>query len=176
MNKIPIIISLACLFISCEHKVNFNELMEDDYISTSMEFPDKEIHLYEVRAVMSGMANSHPEIEASSTIIQIGKDSVKEIYRVFNDNRIEKETDTVKKAILLPNMGIELDSVNISLDNALGILSLQGSVPGEPFMTFRKIPEHPSRARYIFGSKDTYYITIDATTGNIERFENPYMF
>ena len=90
MKKLFIFIAVLFTVMACDPKVDFNKLMEDDYIAASLEFPNSDIRLYEVQTVMSAPANAEKnEILASSTIIQVGKDSVKQIDRTYYRGRIE---------------------------------------------------------------------------------------
>lgn len=173
MKKIFIFIAALFAVVACNPKVDFNELMEDDYITASIEFPDSDVRLYEVQTVMSNPANAEKnEILASSTIIQIGRDSVKQIDRTYHNSRIVEEVETLKSGIWLGDFEIKLDSIKYTLNDALAIARQYDSVPSEPFMTFRKPVAPPFRMQYIFGSKDTYYMTIDAITGEVNTFEN----
>ena len=172
MKKVFIFIAVLFAVMACNPKVDFNQLMEDDYITACVDFPDSDVKLYEVQTVMSDVASLHPEILASTTIIQIGKDTVKQIDRIYSKSRIKDEVETFKHGIWLGDFEIKLDSVKYTLNDALDILSQYDSVPSEPFMTFRKAVAPPFKLRYIFGSKDTYYIAVDALTGEVDRFEN----
>lgn len=173
MKKVFIFIAVLFTVMACNPKVDFNKLMEDDYITASIEFPDSDIKLYEVQTVMSNPANAEKnEILASSTIIQVGRDSVKQIDRIYHRGRITEEVETLKEGIWLGDFEIKLDSIKYSLDDALNIMRQYDSVPSECFMTFRKPVAPPFRMQYIFGSKDTYYMTIDAITGEVNTFEN----
>ena len=173
MKKIFIFITVLFAVMACNPKVDFNKLMEDDYITTSLEFPDSEVKLYEVQTVMSGPANAEKnEILASSTIIQVGRDSVKQIDRIYHNSRIVDEVETLKEGLWLGDFEIKLDSVKYTLNDALNIMRQYDSVPPEYFMTFRKPVAPPFKLQYIFGSKNSYYMSVDAYTGEVNRFEN----
>lgn len=173
MKKIFIFIAVLFTVMACNPKVDFNKLMEDDYIAASLEFPNSDIRLYEVQTVMSAPANAEKnEILASSTIIQVGKDSVKQIDRTYYRGRIAEEVETLKEGIWLGDFAIKLDSVKYTLNDALDIMRQYDSVPSECFMTFRKPVAPPFKLQYIFGSNNSYYMSVDAYTGEVNRFEN----
>ena len=171
MKKALFIILAALSAMSCDHKVDFNELLAEDFAAATLEYPGKEVKLYEVQTVMSQTANLPPVVLASSTIIQIGRDSVKRIDRIFSKGRIKEEYETVKEGFWSGNLEIRLDSVKITLNDALDILSQYDGVPREPYMTFRKADEPPFKLRYIFGSRDSYYLAVDALTGEVDSLE-----
>ena len=171
MKKVLFVVLVAFSAMSCDHKVDFNELLEDDFAAASLEYPDREVKLFEVQTVMSQTANLHPVVLVSSTIIQIGRDSVKRIDRIFSKGRIKEEYVTIKEDVWPGILEIRLDSVKITLNDALDILSQYDGVPRDHYMTFRKAYDPPYKLRYIFGSKDSYYLAVDALTGEVDSLE-----
>ena len=168
MRKTFFILLAALIAISCNPRVDFNELMEDDYINTSLEFPNSSVRFYEVQAVLSGPCGDvESEILASSTIIQIGRDTIKEIDRTFHDGRIVEQLDTLKLGPWDGDLPIILDSVKYSLGDAFNIVREHGSTPEDPFVAFRRALRPPFRLQYIFGGRNSYYIFVDAATGEL---------
>lgn len=172
MQKVLFFIFVVLTLSSCTQRVDFNNLMEDDYINTAMAYPNSTVKLYEVQAVMSKPCNAEEnEILASSTIIQIGKDTIREIDRIFHDGKIIEECDTLKQGVWINDFPIAIDSIKYSLNDALEIVRGYKSAPGEPFVTLRRPVMSPFRLQYIFGGQDTYYMFVDAITGEISIVE-----
>lgn len=88
-----------------------------------------------------------------------------------NTHFVKEEFETVKEGVWSGDLEIRLDSVKITLNDALDILSQYDGVPREPYMTFRKADEPPYRPRYIFVSYDTFYVAVDALTGEVDLLE-----
>lgn len=170
MKKIFIILVAILATISCKPKVDFNKLMDTDYAAAVSEYPDSVVRFYEVETVLDKPINCIDEklnVSASSTIIQVGS-KVKQIDRTFKNNRIQEENVTYNNGWWVGDLPIPLDSVKLNFNDAVQRLRETNTVlPETSFMTFRKPASPPFETYYIFGSEKTFYLFVNAITGEV---------
>lgn len=173
MKKYFIIFMIALCAISCKPKADFNKLIKSDYSEALGEFPDSTIKFYEVQTVLDKPITEKVEpiyISASSTIIQIGFDKLKKIDRLYKNGRIKKETVTyLDDAHWMEDFELPVDSININFDVAVKAVRDSGYFPESTYMTLRKPIAPPFKMEYFFGSEQTFYVTVDAITGELRK-------
>lgn len=170
MKKIFIILVAILATISCKPKVDFNKLMDADYAAAVSEYPDSVVNFYEVEAALDKPITSIDKglnVSTSTTIIQVGN-KVKQIDRTFKNNRIQEENVTYNNGWWVGDLPIPLDSVKLNFNDAVQRLRETNTVlPETSFMTFRKPASPPFETYYIFGSEKTFYLFVDAITGEV---------
>ena len=170
MKKIFIILVAILATISCKPKVDFNKLMDADYAAAVSEYPDSVINFYEVETVLDKPITSIDKelnVSTSTTIIQVGN-KVKQIDRTFKNNRIQEENVIYNDGWWAGDLPIPLDSVKLNFNDAVQRLRETNTVlPETSFMTFRKPASPPFKTYYIFGSEKTFYLFVDAITGEV---------
>ena len=173
MKKILFVILAIFAIASCKPKVDFNKLMQDDYAAVVAEFGDS-VKFYEVETVLTkpiNLLDDNIAVSASSTIIQAGN-KIKQIDRIFKNSRIKEENVTYNDGWWAGDFMVELDSVNLNLKDAIQKLHETNTVlPETTYMTFRKPAAPPFRTQYIFGSEKTFFISVDAGTGEVNVVE-----
>ena len=174
MKKFLIIALSLLALVACKPKVDFNKLMQDDYAAAVAEFADSTVRFYEVETVLTTPINLLDEktsVSASSTIIQVGT-KVKQIDRTFKNDRIKEENVSYLDGWWAGDLAIPLDSVTLNLTDAIQKLRETNTVlPETTYMTFRKPAAVPFRTQYIFGSEKTFFISVDAITGEVNTVE-----
>ena len=172
MKKLFIVLMIVLAGVACTPKINFNQLMKTDYANTVIEFPDSVVQFYEVQTVLDKPITKKVEpiyVSASSTIIRIGEDKIKKIDRVFKNGRLKSENIEYLDGHWMEDFAIPLDSINVSFDTAVKTLRDSSIFPESTYMTFRKPIIPPFRTQYFFGSELTFYVGVDAITGDISK-------
>ena len=104
------------------------------------------------------------------TVMRVGDQVVKFIDRTYDKkgNVVSEETDFVK-GDWLGDCVMHLDSLVLDLPDAIEALKETNQVlPDSDKVTLRQPLSPPFKARYIFGTAGTFFVSVDAITGEVE--------
>ena len=170
MRKFFIICMALLAVVSCKPKVDFVQLMKDDYAAATTEFADSTVRFYEVQTILDKpitVTDEKASVSASTTIIQVGT-KVKQIDRVFKNDRIKEEYVTYNDGWWIGDFAVPLDSVKLTFNDAVQKLRETNTVlPETTYMTFRKPTAPPFNTEYVFGSEKTFFVYVNAITGEV---------
>lgn len=182
MKKIFTLFAVAAmlLMVGCKPKpVSILNQSKADYAEVVAEMPDSLVAFYEVEMVLDkpiSELNHGQEVGLLSavTVIQMS-DSVKFIAREYDKkNQVASCEVEKEKGFWLGDFNMPLDSLNLDFADAIQRLKETDIVlPEADKVTLRKPAAPPFRTYYIFGTKGTFFIDVDAITGEVSEYQAP---
>lgn len=161
-------IFVALGLVSCKDKCTYNKMLVENYERITTEYADDVIEFREAEITLIDsihVADPRKTDVATVTEIYQGETSDSVMFVVFNDGISGESYD--KMGVWLGSGHVDFTSINYTLTDALRILQGSGlELPKTIFVTFRR-PTYSAYENplYIFGSEYTFYLFVDAVTG-----------
>lgn len=182
MKKIIKFFALAALMVmfACNPKpVSIINQAKADYAEAVAETPDSLVAFYEVQMILDQPVSVLHEdgtvrLIASRSAIQ--QDSIVTIIdRTYDKkgNEVDKNVDKVV-GYWLGDMNMPFDSLKLDLADAIQRLQEANIIlPEADKVTFRTPAAPPFRPVYIFGTHGTFFVAVDAMSGDVFDFSDP---
>lgn len=172
---------MACaIFTSCEPKkkeepkkdyvLNFDSIIKSDYAMVSEEFGD-DVLFYESQVRFEEFIDSADTFTIESIVDVYQCNDTCVIVRHFND--VEKPLIEKINDLWLEDFKLDVNPA-VNLDSAIAILkNSEFELPHGKNMTYRRpvSKEFYENGFYIFGSKGTFFLKVDANSGEVSNIE-----
>lgn len=179
MKKIFIAAILAlAMLVGCNPEAKVLEQAKVDYATAVADAPEgANVCFYEIEMVLDNPVSDLKEgkkvkLQSSTTVIQIDT-VVRFINRTYDSKgKIVSENVVEEAGAWLEDMNIPLDSLNYDLPDALQALAeFDEALPEGDKVTLRKPLVPPFKdTYYIFGTMGTFFVSVNAVSGEIEMF------
>lgn len=179
MKKIFIAAILAlAMLVGCNPEAKVLEQAKVDYATAVADAPEEaNVCLYEIEMVLDNPVSDLKEgkkvkLQSSTTVIQIDT-MVRFINRTYDSKgKIVSENVVEEAGAWLEDMNIPLDSLNYDLPDALQALAeFDEALPEGDKVTLRAPLVPPFKdTYYIFGTMGTFFVSVNAVSGEIEMF------
>ena len=183
MKKIFVVLTLAAalLVAGCKPQpVSVLKQAKADYAAVVEEAPEgAQVAFYEIEMVLDNPVSALNEgkdikLQSARTVIQ--QDSlVKFIDRFYNDKGKVTDTELIEETgFWVGDLNMPLDSLVLDLQDAINKLKETDTIlPEGDKVTLRAPLAPPFRTYYIFGTYGTFFIAVDAITGEVSDFTLP---
>ena len=179
MKKIFIVLAFiaALLVASCKPEpAKILDSAKADYAEAIAAASDSTVGFYEIEMVLDNPISDIREgkevkLESARTVIQIDS-LVKFIDREYNEKGQIVNTETSEEVGLwVGDLNMPLDSLAFDLPDAIQRLKESDIIlPEGDKVTLRQPLNPPFRTYYIFGTHGTFFIAVDAITGEVSEF------
>ena len=178
MKKLISILAVAALLVmtGCKTKVaSVLPLAKADYAEALAEVGDAELTaFYEIEMQLDKPVSAidkgeNVQLAKALTVIQAGDGRVKFIDRTYNEKGLVVNTDVdIAHGDWLGDVAMHLDSLVLDLPDAIKRLQESNQVlPDGDKVTLRQPLSPPFKALYIFGTNGTFFVSVDAITGEV---------
>lgn len=182
MKKIYFILAVAAMLfaVGCKPKVaSVLPLAKADYEQALQEVGDTNLTaFYEIEMQLDkpvSAINNGEDVQLAKalTVIQTGEHKVKFLDRDYNEKgEVVNETYEYGHGDWLGDIAMNLDSLVLDLPDAIKKLQETNQVlPDGDKVTLRQPLSPPFRALYIFGTVGTFFVAVDAVTGEVALLE-----
>lgn len=173
MKKLIFVLMGILLFFSCNPTKDFVKQAKEDYAVAVNEADTA--YFYEVQVILDKPVNEIDDqlnIISTRTVIQENGLRVKFIDRNYSKGKIYKENVEITPGLWLGDMPTHLDSIKFSFNDAIKQLKKTNTIlPESNKVTFRRPAFPPFKSVYVFGSLNTFFVTVDAITGEVNTFD-----
>ena len=174
MKKILFMLMSVLLIFSCNPPKDFIKQAKEDYAVAKSEIDT--VRFYEVQIILDKPVkevNDQKNIISTRTVIQRPDCKVKFVDREYNHGKPYQEEVEFTDGFWLEDIAIELDSVKLSFNDAVRRLKETNTIlPESNKAVFRCPFAPPFRTEYIFGSFNTFFVSVDAISGEVTTIDS----
>lgn len=184
MKKLFSFLAVAAMLLAvgCKPKVaSVLPLAKADYEQALQEVGDTNLTaFYEIEMQLDkpvSAVNKGEDVQLAKalTVIQTGEHKVKFIDRTYNEKgEVVNETYEYGHGDWLGDVAMDLNSIVLDLPDAIKKLQETNQLlPDGDKVTLRQPLSPPFKALYIFGTVGTFFVSVDAVTGEVALLEEP---